>query len=332
MSSAIKYYVDGAHTGTATGGPEALIQLALCLYALYPQRVHFPQTHLTRVVDDPATTVSFFHRRYIDEYPDVIKIPFSPSRVINSKDIYIIPEVIACPRQLVDKGVRVYIYLLGPSKIDKASGCAYIAHNFWLSYHANVNLTRDSVIKPYISPSLVASAHRALAIMGNTQTRKLVLLDDDNPKEIITYVGQCCVVLGCEALVVQGYARSELPELYTKSAVVVDWCMRGSERMSLEAALHGVILVTANCQTGSDRRDIPIGNRWVPDSSFPPTRDANWNNSKLFRILKRSLTSRTQALQEMSNLRNLYLKHVSSESMRREVAMLFGRFENRHEE
>ncbi|KAK3252072.1 hypothetical protein CYMTET_38630 [Cymbomonas tetramitiformis] len=130
----------------------------------------------------------------------------------------------------------------GPSKIDKASGCAYIAHNFWLSHHADVNLTRDSVIRPYISPSMVASAHRASVKMGDAQARKLVLLDDDNPEEIISYVDRCCVALGCKALVVQGYARSELPELYTKSAVVVDWCMRGSVRMPLEAALHGFIL------------------------------------------------------------------------------------------
>ena len=60
------------------------------------------------------------------------------------------------------------------------------------------------------------------------------------------------------AIVVKGYKRSELPKLFRSAKVVVDWCMRGSERMPIEAVLNGALLLTSNCQSATDRRDYPL--------------------------------------------------------------------------
>jgi hypothetical protein len=63
---------------------------------------------------------------------------------------------------------------------------------------------------------------------------------------------------GAEVIVVSGFKRSELPSLYRRAKVVVDWCMRGTDRMPIEASLNGALLLTSECQSATDRRDFPL--------------------------------------------------------------------------
>jgi len=58
-------------------------------------------------------------------------------------------------------------------------------------------------------------------------------------------------------IIVQDISRKKLLELMTQAKVVVDTCMVGSERMPLEAALHGAVAITDFCGTGSDDIDFP---------------------------------------------------------------------------
>ena len=43
-----------------------------------------------------------------------------------------------------------------------------------------------------------------------------------------------------------------------QAKVVVAWCMRGTERLPIEAAVYGAVLISNNCEVGSDERDFPL--------------------------------------------------------------------------
>eukprot|EP00747_Dinoflagellata_sp_TGD_P170599 gnl/TRDRNA2_/TRDRNA2_202563_c0_seq1.p1 gnl/TRDRNA2_/TRDRNA2_202563_c0~~gnl/TRDRNA2_/TRDRNA2_202563_c0_seq1.p1 ORF type:complete len:408 (-),score=46.05 gnl/TRDRNA2_/TRDRNA2_202563_c0_seq1:63-1286(-) len=58
--------------------------------------------------------------------------------------------------------------------------------------------------------------------------------------------------------IVTGLSRDDVNKLMVKAKVVVDLCMRGSERLLLEAALHGAVAITNFCDTGSDEIDVPL--------------------------------------------------------------------------
>mmetsp|Transcript_3840 Transcript_3840/g.4187 ORF Transcript_3840/g.4187 Transcript_3840/m.4187 type:complete len:134 (+) Transcript_3840:2-403(+) len=62
-------------------------------------------------------------------------------------------------------------------------------------------------------------------------------------------------------------------DLYQRAKVIIAMCMRGCERAPIEAALSGVAVVTNNCETGSDKRDMPIPKHLLVDTNdeLPPS-------------------------------------------------------------
>ena len=165
--------------------------------------------------------------------------------------------------------------------------CPYLHHNHWLAHHEGHNLPRERIITPYIAPHVVptgvvssqgadkvpAQVTQAVKLVGlnaydgeisevTTPKRgklgNVVLIDDDVPRNVVTSISATARKVNMTARVVKGVSQMELPELYQSAMVVIDWCMRGSERMPLEAALHGVLLFTNACQSGADFSDYPL--------------------------------------------------------------------------
>jgi len=283
--------ISGQHNGHFTGGPEALIQLALAFHSWLPNSTFFGGHRR-----EPHTT-------FKNQYPLMLDIPWKSLDELKPGDIYIIPEVNSCDKNLVEFGIQMYIWQLGvwpanKNALSSKRGCQHLAHNFYLSHSNGVDIPLSQVIRPYITPSLVKSADES---RGNR--KDIVLIDNDTPGNIINDIERICKEINAVAIVVKGYKRSELPKLFRSAKVVVDWCMRGSERMPIEAVLNGALLLTSNCQSATDRRDYPLPPVGVVNSK---TLSENlkyliqnyatiWSEYEPIRKLYRGLNSKTMA-------------------------------------
>jgi hypothetical protein len=281
--------IDGQHNSVFTGGPEAIIQLACAFKAWLPDTYFY--THASQAI----------HKVYQKEYPASRSIAYTSLR---KGDVYIIPEVFECPIALVQKGVRVYIWELAHRTervaAQRARGCHYISHNFALSRPPpnGVGVPRSSVLRPYITPSIVNAARS-----GHGHTNE-VLLDNDNPQEVVEATQAACALLKCTVIKVKGFERKQLPALYSRSKVVIDWCLVGSERMPIEAALYGTVLITSDCKCGDDRRDFPI-----------PARNVLKRPHQIMGALRRVLEDYEKEKGDMLPLRQIYggLNHATLE-------------------
>lgn len=232
-----------------TGGPEAIVQLALAFSDWYPNGTFWYGT----------TTLSDV---YAQEYPDAKKIPYDTH--LKKGDIFIIPEVENCNQILVNHGIRQFIWQLGSwnpniNKKNQDLGCGFISHNFWLASHLNINVPRSNILRPYITPTLIPKKNPV-----NVFRENLVLIDSDTPSNIIDLINLTCTKLSnCSFIVVNGFSRAELLQLFYRAKIVIDWCMRGTERMPIEAILNGVVLLSSYCETAEDSRDIPISSNFI---------------------------------------------------------------------
>lgn len=123
----------------------------------------------------------------------------------------------------------------------------------------------------------------------------LILIDNDTPGNVVDKVKEICDVILCKTIFVSGFSRDDLVSLYLQAKVVLDWCMRGSERMPIEAVLRGVVLVTSDCQSVQDQRDFPIPKRNIVD--------LNSLQSALQRILSNFISEQN----DYHMMRNLYM-------------------------
>ena len=59
----------------------------------------------------------------------------------------VLPEIDDCPRHLVRRGVRVWIYQLGiaPACPRLEQGCRFLVHNYWLATQFGVNVPRELI-------------------------------------------------------------------------------------------------------------------------------------------------------------------------------------------
>lgn len=170
----------------------------------------------------------------------------------------------------------------------------YLSHNQYLSswtYHGQgdeikkgeiqevIKLPPERIIHPYMSPYVVERAfhnaglqHDGLIIYERsfikTKKRKLILLDDDVLEEVKRAVERAASKHNAEVKVLNGMGRDELLNTYEEAMIVIDWCMRGSERCPLEAALFGAIAITNKCATGLAFADFPIPGEFLINSNF----------------------------------------------------------------
>lgn len=326
--------ISGIHFAKLTGGPEALLQLGLAFREFLPKDMlywYFPG-------QKSGLHPSRFHGGFLKQYDGVPgQIPFIGSHWnLGEGDILILPEIERCPTFLVNRGVSVYRFLLRPDddydfggEVAAEEGCRVIAHNFWLGsniFHGRKQkpgtvdalsaavgavkgeLLPEFVLRPFISPSLKVPLDQIKKSGGERED--LVLIDDDTPANVRKAILGYCKELGCKAIVVEGFARDELPKLFDRAKIVIDWCLIGSERMPIEASLHGALVVTSKCLCGQDYRDFPIPPRNVIDSkegNGDQIRiDGTETGNALKAVLERLLKNYDQEFEDYAQLRELY--------------------------
>ena len=148
------------------------------------------------------------------------------------------------------------LLLLGAAA--RKRGCSYIHHLHWLAHNIGQNLPRDRIITPYIAPHHVEAAVERAGLnpltgdisVATTPLRavkeNIVLIDDDVPGHIQQHIIRLAQAHNGTGVVVKGFSKAQLGDLYLKAKLVFDYCMRGAERMPLEASLFGAILTTNN--------------------------------------------------------------------------------------
>lgn len=287
-----------------TGGPEALVQLAIASQAAYPGRtvVWRKRVHSRMWIEYGA--------RGFRELPAVHG---DPESFMCPGDVLIQPDVRAeaCSPWLVERNVTLFTYVLSinflPLLLRAASRhphhCRFLSHSHALAgssslWHSSPTRHRPaSVVRPYITPSLAASCAatrvRPARRRPFSDPPPLVLLDSDSPGEVRYLATAACnlssaqgkvdggtskgsattaavttttgeralsVAPLCRVVWVHHMPRSHVKTLLEEASIVVDMCMVGLERLPIEAALCGAVLITSSCRKGhgTEARDFPL--------------------------------------------------------------------------
>ena len=142
------WVVVNAYAHIDTGGPEALVQLAVALSGLF---------NSTRLLKSPLNP------RLAAEYPALPQIPQVGWNHMRPGDLLVQPDTTPCNEAETQRGVSTWIWMLSTAARrqmwrNKRRGCHALAHNFWLASHtlAGFDLSRRWVIRPYISPTIRA--------------------------------------------------------------------------------------------------------------------------------------------------------------------------------
>mmetsp|Transcript_19352 Transcript_19352/g.28983 ORF Transcript_19352/g.28983 Transcript_19352/m.28983 type:complete len:769 (+) Transcript_19352:151-2457(+) len=276
------------HLQNKTGGPEALLQLLLAFHAWMPSRTFYYQ-------QSPGGEE--MKSMWFDDYPKLAELtPLEPSTDLKAGDIFIIPEINNCPTDLVEKGVQVFIYQLGQNDAREKvrQGCRYISHNFYLSKQNGIDVPRSHVIIPYMN---VRKTH--FGPIDNSRRENIIILnhiDNDGAgweqvnQDLMSYcIGVCNVIRP------KGMSALELNDLYSRSKVIIATCMRGSERMPIEAALAGLIIVTNDCDNSKDVRDFPLPREHIFNE-----------RNKLVDIVQSILDNFEEEQAKLDNFRSMY--------------------------
>ena len=332
-----------------TGGPEALVQLALALHrVLNVQRRGVPHSaHVWR---------KQVARRNWMEYPGIADVPtihgdLREHDLTRPGDVIIAPDVRveACAPWLSQRGVTEFTYVLSVNFLpilaknahhSLTRSCRFLHHSFRLSNFSGWDrvaaVPRSLIVRPYISPSIVAfcaatranrtrlaarapSPSEASGLVGSgdaahgrgTHALPLVLVDNDVKGLVRYHVARACNQSRCEVVVVNRFTRQAVMALLARASVVVDWCMVGTERLPVEAVLCGAVLLTSDCRDGGalDDRDFPMARRNLLS-----------NASELSGAIGRVLSNLDEERRDQQRLVELYDTGTSAATMEEEVA------------
>jgi len=229
-----------------TGGPEALLQLTLAFHSWMPTR--------TFMYGDQKGNSSDWVGR---GYPEVAMLNTLPSLdELKVGDIFIVPEIFRCNKDLVDRGVKMFIYQLGKNNTgtNLKDGCDYISHNYWLSESFGLDLPRTQILTPYVT-----RGKTNFGPVSSDGREDIILVNHDSFNHVADLEAFCANRENpCTVTQLRGFNQEQLNELYKKAKVMYAHCMRGSERGSLEAALAGMLILTADCDNAKDLRDFPL--------------------------------------------------------------------------
>jgi len=197
-------------TNAFTGGPEALWQLGLSLLSF--EHEGWDVSITTAPSDD-----------WVNVYPDVRQLRVrDQNRPWRSGDIFIIPEIERCDESLIERGVQVWVWLLGYERTNEQhkqwGNCKLIGHTHFLTTYYNAVLT----IRPYITSNIVDNAIlHGLSPDGGfshqflKEKQNLVLIDNDAiqaaglHESLLTDLKSALQSHGAEVKVVTGYSRSQ---------------------------------------------------------------------------------------------------------------------------
>lgn len=261
--------VDGQFFGDPPGGVEALIQLSLAIAEALEDS---NQSTSPRSFVSQAT----YHDRYKVLYGDRLIKRIKMLHQLKSGDIFITSEGVECPQGFA-KGVIIYVWLLADYIGCRDKDIRYIVHNKYLSHftyqNVKLSLPRESIVHPYVSVPII---ERAISVAGlehdgsiykaaselREMKKNTLLIDNDVPFDVLEVLKQSAEAAGGQYIFLDGLDKEGIMKAYEEGKIVVDWCMRGSERCPLEASLFGAISVTNNCSTGRSFADFPIPSKF----------------------------------------------------------------------
>lgn len=298
--------------GHGTGGPECLVNLAIALAANLPHGCTsiFTGNELHGALRPDYPDFGALQQRGVEGHEEAL---------LRRGDMLILPEIDECPAHLVNRGVRVWIYQLGtsPACHRLRQGCRFFVHNSWLSNQFGVNVTRQMVVRPPMNPTHIAERHK-YALPPERRVNRVLINGHDLPAHALEAIQTACrrvaqsgraTDVSCE--VPHGHSKPKLRTLMGESKVVIAWCMRGTERLPIEAAVYGAVMLTNDCAVGSDPRDFPL-----PEHHRLPTAEAL---AETMASLLSSESAHRLAFQQQQPLRELYLG-IGPRSMAKEAA------------
>lgn len=284
-----------------SGGPEALVQLATAFYSWMPYR--------TFVVHHNKS--SKYHGqewvgRGYKQFNDIQMLQFTDLR---KGDILIAPEIIKCPTDLIEKGVKVFIWQLQVPRGDEriksniAKGCQYLSHNFYsMSNIEAVHVPRSHILIPYMRPEKAN-----FGPIDNSKREEIILFNHIHPgQQNATYtkvLQYCNTKSNCQVIMLENFTVHEINDLYKKAKIIVAECLLGSERSIIEAVLGGVIFVTGNCGNGVDLRDFPI-----------PQEHKLSDHLSVTELMGKIMENFEEEQQKLDGFRRLY-KHYSHQTL-----------------
>lgn len=212
-------------------------------------------------------TTDIYHEKWPIIYGD--KLIHRTKKVTDLKpgDLYIINEGILC--QPVPDGVHEFVWLLASYRGCNSTDVRFISHNQHLTTFEGLKLPKERVIHPYLSPPLVEMAFIRTGLTPDgvilydrsaIRSRKidLVLVDNDVPDAVYQSIKAAAAQAKGQVLYLDNLNRTQMIDAYEQAKVMIDWCMRGSERCPLESALFGAITMSNKCDTGANFADFPV--------------------------------------------------------------------------
>ena len=285
-----------------TGGPEALVQLATAFHAWMPSR-----TYLVHNDEKYQDSVKLWPGR---GYKEFINIPVMEMATLTKGDILIMHDLKKCPKDLIKKGVQVFIWKLGVprghSKIEEflKDGCQFLSHNHYAMSDVDsvdYKLPRSRMLIPYIRPD---KTH--IGPISNDKRENLILFNHIHPGQRDTTfkeVKEYCKQSSCEVIMLKKFSVDEVKKLYQRAKIIVSECLMGSERSVIEAVLSGALFVTNDCFNGKDLRDFPIPRQHKFSNKIPKAE-----------ILTRLLENFEEEQKKLDGFRQLYT-HYSHETL-----------------
>jgi hypothetical protein len=263
--------IEGCFFQNPPGGVEAMIQLSIALSVATNKNEIF-------------VTYSNYNEKWEKLYGHHLIRRKKKKNELQSGDIYIYNEGLPCVEG-VPLGVNIFIYLLANYMGCKPSdgNVRYISHNEYLSnfiYNGQqIKLPRERIIHPYLSLPFFEKAfnraslhHNGIILYSKSELKyvkeRLVLIDNDVPFSVVDIIKKAAINAGGSAIVLESLSQDEIIEAYEKGIVVIDWCMRGSERCPLEAALFGSVVISNKCATALSFQDFPVPSKFILSSNI----------------------------------------------------------------
>jgi hypothetical protein len=277
-----------------TGGPEALFQLVLALHR---------RGHTVYRTSDLAPALQSF-------YPDWAVIPSIPfpeiDRVVAPGDVIIIPEEQPCPDLgRFPFGVRKVKWILAGDSHDAQPPCTLLHHSFELA-RANRS-PMSTVLMPYIhrnrsgfvQPDVAASKRNTVCVATHNVPRLADELRDS------TYLRH--QVPNLDVKLIQGLTPQEVVDLLNRCKVMVDGNLPGLERLPLEAATFGAVLVFDPSRGIPENvLDLPVPADYL--GPWPDDRNEVDNSTRLERAVAKALLEYPRETQRFDPLR----KHIEA--------------------
>lgn len=285
------------------GGAEALLQLALAFHSWMPNGTYVQGLTVSTETAD----------QWFDWYPEIRALKaVDPNKALMADvsamlngDIYIIPEVYPCPTDLVKMGVNVFIWKLGSvhnrghdtlagQRRYIQDGCKYLSHDHFLTSVEELKISEDKILLPYMSPP---KSHSKI-VVSNVNRKRLIIVNGHDPSsQNGDQVKRYCSTGAhkCKVIVLEGFNTTELLDLYQTAMIVVGFCMRGSERSPIEAALAGAVLVSNECLAGQDEYDFPIPRENIVNETNP-----------VEKVMERIMNNFDEEQDKMRDMRALY--------------------------